>query len=156
MAEALELLVGCNHTKPEGMKLAKEICNLYKEKCDKFKEEYSLNFGVYYTPAENLCYTAMKKFQQQYGIIPKVSDHEYFTNSMHIPVWEKIDVFEKIKLESELTGYSSAGCITYVELDSSVKNNVKAMESIVNYAMNCDIPYFAINIPVDMCDDCGY
>lgn len=156
LAETLELLVGCNHSKPEGMKLAKDICNLYKERCNKFKEEYSLNFGVYYTPAENLCYTAMKKFQQQYGIIPKVSDHEYFTNSMHIPVWEEVDAFTKIKLESELTGYSSAGCITYVELDSSVKNNIVAIESMVNYAMDHDIPYFAINVPVDMCDDCGY
>ena len=156
MAECLELLVGCNQTKPEGMKLAHQICSLYKNRCNKYKEEYSLNFGVYFTPAENLCYTAMKKFQMQYGIIPKVSDHEFFTNSMHIPVWEKIDAFTKIKLESELTGYSSAGCITYVELDSSVKHNTNAIESLINYAMDHDIPYFAINVPVDLCNVCGH
>jgi ribonucleoside-triphosphate reductase len=156
LAETLEILVGCNHAKPEGMSLAKQICGLYKSKCEKYKKEYSLNFGVYYTPAENLCYTAMKKFQSIYGIIPKVSDHEFFTNSMHIPVWEEIDAFNKIKLESELTGYSSAGCITYVELDSSVKNNIGAMESLVNYAMDYDIPYFAINVPVDLCKTCGH
>ena len=156
LAETLELLIGCNHSKPEGMKLAKQICGLYKEKCEKYKKEYSLNIGVYYTPAENLCYTAMKKFQEKYGIIEKVSDHEYFTNSMHIPVWEKMDAFEKIRLESELTGYSSAGCITYVELDSSVKHNIAAVESLVNYAMDHDIPYFAINVPVDLCNTCGH
>ena len=156
LAETLELLVGCNHSKPEGMELAKRICSLYKERCTKYKEEYKLNFGVYYTPAENLCYTAMKKFQAVYGVIPKVSDHEFFTNSMHIPVWEEIDAFNKIKLESELTGYSSAGCITYVEIDSSVKHNVVALETLVTYAMDHDIPYFAINVPVDMCMECGH
>ena len=106
--------------------------------------------------AENLCYTAMKKFQNKYGIIPKVSDHEYFTNSIHIPVWEKVGVLEKIDLESQLTGYSSAGCITYVELESGIKNNLKALEQIVVYAMDKDIPYLAINVPNDTCLDCGY
>ena len=59
--------------------------------------------------AENLCYTAMKKFKEKYGVIEKVSDKEFFTNSMHVPVWEKVSVFEKIDCESQLTGYSSAG-----------------------------------------------
>ena len=156
LAETLQLLIGCNHTKPEGMKLAKRICQLYKDRCSEFKNKYKLNFGVYYTPAESLCYTAMNKFREQFGIIEKVSDRDYFTNSVHIPVWEKIDAIRKIKLESELTGYSNAGCITYVELDASVRNNVSAVESLVNFAMNHDIPYFAINVPNDMCMDCGY
>ena len=156
MAETLELLIGCNQTKPEGMELAKRICQLYKDKCLEYKSKYKLNFGVYYTPAENLCYTAMKKFQQQYGIIEKVSDHDFFTNSIHVPVWEKVDALEKIQIESQLTGYSSAGCITYVELDASVKNNPTALESIVNYAMKKDIPYLALNMPNDVCMSCGY
>ena len=156
LAETLELLIGCNHTSPEGMELAKRIEQLFKTRCAEFKEEYKLNFGVYYTPAENLCYTAMKKFQNKYGVIPKVSDHEYFTNSIHVPVWEKVGVLEKIDIESQLTGYSSAGCITYVELESGIKNNLKALEQIVIYAMNKDIPYLAINVPNDTCLDCGY
>nr|DAD82637.1 MAG TPA: anaerobic ribonucleoside triphosphate reductase [Siphoviridae sp. ctrpg19] len=155
MAETLELLVDCNQTKPDGMELAKRICQLYKDRCAEYKKKYSLNFGVYYTPAENLCYTSMKKFQAQYGIIPKVSDHEFFTNSIHVPVWEKVDALKKIKIESELTGYSSAGCITYVELDASVKNNTKALEEIVDYAMENDIPYLALNLPNDVCMNCG-
>ena len=156
MAETLELLVGCNQTKPEGMELAKRICQLYKDRCAEYKKKYSLNFGVYYTPAENLCYTSMKKFQAQYGVIPKVSDHEFFTNSIHVPVWEKVDALEKIKIESELTGYSSAGCITYVELDASVRNNTQALEKIVDYALEKDIPYLALNLPNDVCMDCGF
>ncbi len=156
MAETLELLVGCNQTKPEGMELAKRICQLYKDRCAEYKKKYSLNFGVYYTPAENLCYTSMKKFQAQYGVIPKVSDHEFFTNSIHVPVWEKVDALEKIRIESELTGYSSAGCITYVELDASVRNNTQALEKIVSYALKRDIPYLALNLPNDVCMDCGF
>ena len=156
LAETLELLVGCNHTKPEGMTLAHRIEALFKQRVAEFKNKYKLNFGVYYTPAESLCHTAMKKFKDKYGEIEKVSDREYFTNSMHVPVWEEVDIFTKIDIESELTGYSSAGCITYVELDSSAKSNLDALETIVNYAMDKDIPYFALNLRNDTCLDCGY
>jgi ribonucleoside-triphosphate reductase len=156
LAETLELLVGCNHTKPAGMELAHRIEALFKKRIAEFKNKYRLNFGVYYTPAENLCYTAMKKFKAKYGEIERVSDRDYFTNSMHVPVWEKVNAFEKIDIESELTGYSSAGCITYVELEGSIQNNLDALESIVNYAMEKDIPYFAVNVPNDTCLACGF
>ena len=172
LAETLQILIGCDHTEPKGMELTKKIEQLFKDRCAEFKKElhhkelvingettdytYYLNFGVYYTPAENLCYTAMQKFKEQYGEIPNVSDKEFFTNSIHVPVWKKMSPIQKIDIESQLTGYSSAGCITYVELDGSVKNNLQALETIVNYAMDKDIPYFAINVPNDMCNDCGY
>lgn len=156
LAETLQILIGKNHTTDEGMELAKRIEQLFKDKCTKFKEEYKLNFGVYFTPAENLCYTAMSKFKEKYGEIENVSDREYFTNSMHVPVWENMSPLEKIDIESQLTGYSSAGCITYIELDAGIKNNLQALEQIVNYAMDKDIPYFAVNVPNDQCVDCGY
>lgn len=156
LAEALQILIGADHTTPEGMELAKQIEGLFRQRCDEFKQKYHLNFGVYYSPAENLCFTAMKQFQKKYGSIPNVSDHDFFTNSMHVPVWKSIDIFEKIDIESQLTGYSNAGCITYVELPSSVQHNIPALETIVNYAMDKDIPYFAINVPNDTCLDCGF
>jgi len=156
LAETLQILIGCDQTTEKGMELAKRIESLFNKKCAEFKQEYKLNFGVYYTPAETLCYKAMKNFQKKYGKIPNVSDREFFTNSIHVPVWYKIDPFEKIDIESQLTGYSNAGCITYVELDASCKHNLKALEKIVNYAMEKDIPYFAINVPNDVCLDCGY
>lgn len=156
LAETLQILIGKDHTTKEGMELAKKIEGLFKQRCAEYKEKYKLNFGVYYTPAENLCYTAMTKFKQQYGEIPNVSDKEFFTNSIHVPVWEEMSPFDKIDIESQLTGYSSAGCITYVELDSTVKHNIDALETIVNYAMDHDIPYFAVNVPNDTCLDCGY
>ena len=156
LAETLQILIGCDHTTPEGMELAKRIEQLFKARCAEFKEQEHLNFGVYYTPAENLCYTAMQKFKAKYGEIPNVSDKEFFTNSIHVPVWRKVNPIEKIDIESQLTGYSSAGCITYVELESSVKHNIDGLEALVNYAMDKDIPYFAINVPNDLCMDCGY
>ena len=156
LAETLQILIGCDHTTDKGMGLAKRIEQLFKDRCAEFKEEYKLNFGVYFTPAENLCHTAMKKFKAKYGEIPNVSDKSFFTNSMHVPVWKEMSPFEKIDIESQLTGYSSAGCITYVELEGGIKNNLEALEQIVNYAMDKDIPYFAINVPNDMCTECGY
>ena len=156
LAETLQILIGTDHTTEEGMNLAKRIEQLFKDKCASFKQEYKLNFGVYYTPAENLCYTAMNKFKEKYGIIENISDRDYFTNSMHIPVWKQIDPFEKIELESQLTGYSSAGCITYIEVDSDTQHNTEALETFVNFAMDKDVPYFAINVPNDTCNDCGY
>lgn len=156
LAETLQILIGQDHTTPEGMELAKRIEQLFKDRCAEFKEQYKLNFGVYYTPAENLCYTAMTKFKEKYGEIPNVSDRDYFTNSIHVPVWKEMSPFDKIDIESQLTGYSSAGCITYVELDSGVKNNIDALETLVHYAMEHDIPYFAINVPNDTCLECGF
>lgn len=167
LAECLQILVGCDHTEEKGMNLAIQIETLFKEKCDSYKEKYHLNFGVYYTPAENLCYTAYEKFVAKYGLIENVTAYRdektgklvkrgYFTNSMHVPVWKKISPFQKIDIESKLTGFSSAGCITYVDLDENARHNVKSVQQIVDYAMAKDIPYFAINVPIDTCMKCGY
>ena len=166
VAEALQILIGCDHTTEEGMKYAKQIEELYKTRCAEFKKEYQLNFGVYYTPAESLCYTAFEKWKAKYGDYPGVTyyidedgnrvDKKYFTNSMHVPVYKKMSPFEKIDIESQLTGYSSAGCITYIEVKHDVIHNTEALEEMVDYAMEKDIHYFAINLPNDMCNDCGY
>lgn len=156
LAETLRILIGKDQTTEEGMQLAKRIEQLFKDRCLEFKQKYRLNFGVYFSPSENLCYTAMRKFQKKYGKIKDISDKDFFTNSMHCSVWKELSPFEKIDIESQLTGYSSAGCITYVELEGTVKNNLGVLETLVNYAMDKDIPYFAINVPNDTCLDCGY
>lgn len=182
LAETLQILIGTNHVSEEGIALAKEIEGLFNKRAAEYKNKYKLNFGVYYTPAENLCYTAMKKFKDKYGDVENVTyinlpvkdkhgnivydenkqimfnkhDKCYFTNSIHVPVWEEMTPFEKIDIEAQLVNYSNAGCITYVELPASTKNNIEALETIVDYAMDNDIPYFAINVPIDTCEDCGY
>lgn len=167
LAETLQIMFRLDHTCEEGMRYAKQIEQLYLDKTTQFKKDYHLNFGVYYTPAENLCYTAMKNFKRinpgfeqenvTYIIDKNGNKKEklYFTNSMHVPVWYDCDVFEKIDIESQLTGYSNAGCITYVELPSKCVDNIDAIEKIVDYAMDKDIPYFAINIPLNRCAKCG-
>ena len=155
MAECLQILLGCDHCDPKGMEVAKRIESLFKTKCAEYKEQYKLNFGVYYTPAESLCFTAMTKFKKKYGVIPNVSDRDYFTNSIHVPVWKEIDPIEKINIESQLTGYSSAGCITYVEIGDNAKYNLDSLKELVLYAKNKDIPYFALNLPLSRCTECG-
>jgi len=165
LAETLYILIGKDQTTPEGMELAKRIEQLYLDKCNAYKEHYKLNFGVYYTPAENLCFKSMKAFQRKYGLIENVSaimgeDGElikknFFTNSMHVPVWEDISVFDKIDAESQLVPYSSAGSITYIEIDDNTQNNLKALEQFVDYAMTHDISYFAMNFKLNECTDCG-
>ena len=166
LAETLQILVGCDHTEERGMELAKKIEQLFKDKCKEYKEHYRLNFGVYYTPAENLCNTSYQKFLKKYGLIENVTAYKdengelkprgYFTNSMHVPVWKEISPFEKIDIESQLTGYSNAGCITYVEIGDNAQNNLTALEQIVDYAMEKDIPYFALNVKFSDCEKCGY
>ena len=162
LAETLLILIGKDHTEPAGMVFAKRIENLFNKRCKEFKESYKLNFGVYYSPAESLCFTAMNLFRAKYGEVEGITTHEdgsekkYFTNSMHVPVYKKISVFDKIDIESELTGYSNAGCITYVEFGKTAKNNPRALEQAVVHAMEKDIPYFAANVDSDSCMDCGY
>lgn len=156
LAETLQILIGCDHTTEKGMELAKRIEQLFKDRCAEFKQNYKLNFGVYYTPAENLCFTAMTKFKSKYGVISNVSENKFFTNSIHVPVWHKCTMKEKIDIEAQLTGYSSAGCITYIENDGYAVDNPQALEKVVTYAMSKDIPYFAINVPNDTCTECGF
>ena len=166
LSECLRILIGEDQTTRKGMKLAKRIETLFNENCAKWKKQYKLNIGVYYTPAENLCKTSMINFKKKFGEVNGITNYidengnrqerEYFTNSIHVPVWDEMDPFTKIDIESQLTGFSNAGCITYVELPSTTQYNLEAEEEIINYAMKNDIPYFAINTPIDYCEDCGY
>lgn len=154
LAETLQILIGCDQTTKEGLDLGIRIEKLFNQRCAEFKKENKLNFGVYLTPAENLCNTAMKKFKAKYGVIKNVSDHEYFTNSTHVPVYDNIDAFTKIDIEEQLDKFSNAGCITYVELPSSASNNIDACEELVVYAMRKDLPYFSLHFPLDYCRQC--
>lgn len=167
LSETLHLLFGFDHTTEKGMEYAKIIEKLYADKCAEYKESYKLNFGVYLTPAESLVHTSFKKFRKAYpeydfeNVTYWVKEDgtkkykEYFTNSIHVPVYHECDPFTKIDIESQLTGYSSAGCITYVEIPEMSFNNVDALEKVVDYAMEHDVPYFALNTKICQCHDCG-
>ena len=166
LAETLQIMFKFDHTCEEGMRYAKQIEQLFLDKTTQYKKDYHLNFGVYYTPAESLCGTALKKFKQlnpgfEQENVTYILDENgnkkeklYFTNSIHVPVWHECNPFEKIDIESQLTGYSNAGCITYVELPSNCYYNIDAVEKIVDYMMEHDIPYGAINIKINQCHNC--
>lgn len=166
LAETLIILIGKDHTTDEGMELAKCIESLYAKRCKEYKNDFHLNFGVYYTPAESLCYTAMTKFKSRFGKVAKVTTYpegedkgknkSFFTNSVHVPVYHKISIFDKIDVEKQLTGYSSAGSMTYVEFQDVASNNEGAVEQNVVYAMENDIPYYGANTFSDTCNSCGY
>lgn len=158
VAEMCQALFGKNHIRSQeaydfSLQLIKRINVFAKEA----SERNGLNFSCYATPAENLCYTAMKKLKEQYGKIDGVTSREYLTNSFHVPVWEKVDIYDKLRLEAPFTKFCNGGTITYIECDSSLINNPKAVEDIIDYAMQeLDIPYLAFNFPIDTCNDCGY
>ena len=166
-SEALHIMFGYDHTSEEGMNKLKEIEDLYMKLTGEFKKEYKLNFGVYFTPAETLCFTSFNKFRKAfpefdlenitwfYNEKGEKEYKKYFTNSIHLPVYYECNPFEKIDKESQLTKYGNAGCITYVELPSTSFNNIDAIETIVDYAMDHDVPYFALNFPLNRCANCS-
>lgn len=167
LSECLYIMFGYDHTTQEGMSRAREIEQLFLTRTGEFKKEYHLNFGVYYTPAESLCGTAMSKFKKMFPEydLENVTyyidannnriEKSWFTNSIHVPVQYECDPFKKIDIESQLTGYSNAGCITYCEVGDLPYNNCEAIETLIDYAMDHDIPYFAINMKISQCHQCG-
>lgn len=157
-AETLTALFGKHHGES---KEAEDFLMEMETKLNKFAAECTernkLNFAAYHTPAENLCKTAMQALQSRYGKeIKGVTDHEYVTNSIHIPVWYDIDVFDKLAEEAKFSKLATGGNIVYVEFDSTAVHNLKAVEQVINFAMDHDIPYFAFNFPLDECTVCGY
>lgn len=157
VAEMCQALFGANHAHSKeaydfAIKVVARIAEFAKEASDR----NDLNFSCYATPAESLCRTALMKLRSQYGVIENVTSHEWLTNSHHVPVWEKISIYDKLRLEAPFCQYPGGGCITYIECESTFMKNAKAVESIIDYAMQLDIPYLAINFPIDSCLDCGY
>ena len=106
--------------------------------------------------AESLCKTYAKALKTEFGEIPNITDREYITNSHHVPVWQTVSIYKKLQIEAPFCKFPTGGCITYVELDASVMQNPKAIESIIDYAMSLNVPYLALNFPIDTCLKCGF
>ncbi len=157
VAEMCQALFGKDHSEDDevwkfALSVVKHIYDFTKEA----SERNDLNLSCYATPAENLCRTYATALQKEFGNIPKVTDREYITNSHHVPVWQKVSIYRKLELEAPFCKYPTGGCITYIELESAVMQNEKAIEDIIDYAMSLDIPYLAFNFPIDTCLKCGY
>ena len=158
IAEMCQALFGKNHAQDEEVHaFALSVVKRINEYALEASERNNLNFSCYATPAEGLCRTALMALRKQYGVIENVTSHEFLTNSHHVPVWEKVSIYDKLRIEAPFCKYPTGGCITYVELESTFVKNTKAVEDIIDYAFNeLDIPYLAFNFPIDSCLDCGY
>jgi ribonucleoside-triphosphate reductase len=157
LAEMCEALFGTNfvHDKKVYDFALKVVTHIY-DYAKQCSEKYNLNFSNYFTPAEGLCEKAEKYLKDEYGVIPNVTDKKYLTNSTHVPVWEEMAFEKKLELEAPFTKYGLGGCITYGELNSDLSKNPKGVEDIINRAMELDIPYLALNFPIDTCQECGF
>lgn len=158
IAEMCQALFGKNHVHDNKVHaFALSVVKRINEFAAEASERNNLNFSCYATPAEGLCRTALASLREQYGVIKNVTSHEYLTNSHHVPVWEKVSIYEKLEIEAPFCKYPTGGCITYVELEGTFVENTKAVEDIIDYAFKeLDIPYLAFNFPIDSCLDCGY
>lgn len=157
IAEMCNALFGKDHSEDnEVHKFALKVVKYINEFCKEASDRNNLNFSCYATPAENLCKTFADILKKEFGIIPNVTDRDYITNSHHVPVWQKISIYKKLQIEAPFCKYPTGGCITYIELESSIMKNQKAVEDIIDYAMSLDIPYLAFNFPIDSCLKCGY
>lgn len=157
IAEMCQALFGKDHSEDErAFGFALSVVRHINQWAKEASERRDLNVTCYATPAESLCRTFAQALQKEFGSIPKVSDREYITNSHHVPVWQKVSINKKLETEAPFCKYATAGCITYIELESAVMQNQKAVSSIIDYAMSLDIPYLAFNFPIDTCLKCGY
>lgn len=157
LAECLKMLTGKHHGEDDhaqelGLDIVKEI----RDWCDDASKEYGLNFTCLATPAEALSGRFVAIDKEKYGIIPGVTDRDYYTNSFHIPVYFPITAARKIELEAPYHALTNAGHISYVEMDGDASANLEAFERIIRYMKECGIGYGSINHPVDRDPVCGY
>ncbi|MDR2941548.1 MAG: anaerobic ribonucleoside-triphosphate reductase [Treponema sp.] len=156
LAECLVALTGKHHGESsEAQALGVAIVSHMRRRCDEAAKKYKLNFSLLATPAEQLSGKFTKLDIEIYGIIPGVTDKEWYTNSFHVPVEYKITALNKIKIEGAYHNYCNAGHISYVELQSAPEHNLEAFESLVRAMAEADMGYAAVNFPVDICVDCG-
>ena len=157
LAETLVALIGEHHGQSErAQNLGLEIISHMRARCDAESQKRKLNFTLLATPAEGLAGRFVKIDRQKFGVIPGVTDREYYTNSFHIPVYFPISAFDKIRLEAPYHALTNAGHISYVELDGDPLDNLEAFEKIIRYMHKCGIGYGSLNHPIDRDPICGF
>ncbi|MCL2497200.1 MAG: anaerobic ribonucleoside-triphosphate reductase, partial [Symbiobacteriaceae bacterium] len=157
LAEALTVLVGKHHGEsPDAQSFGLRVITLMRSLLDEASSQYHLNFSLLATPAEGLTGKLVAKDKAIYGIIPGVTDKEWYTNSYHVPVEYGISILEKISVEGPYHSQCNAGHISYIELDASPKDNLSALEKIIQAMRQADMGYMSINFPVDRCRHCQY
>ncbi len=152
--EVTKLVRGVSHTEPRGLEFAMNVMKRMRAKCEQWKAETGLGFGLYGTPAESLCYRFARIDKERFGTIEDVTDKGYYTNSYHVDVRENIDAFAKFNFESQFQTISSGGAISYVEIPN-MRHNLEALEDVVKFIYD-NIQYAEFNTKSDYCHECGF
>ena len=157
LAETLKSLIGEHHGESErAQNLGLEIIGHMRARCDKEARERGLNFTLIATPAEGLSGRFVKLDRERFGALAGITDREYYTNSFHIPVYYKINAFDKIRLEAPYHALTNAGHISYIEMDGDPLDNLEAFEKIIRFMQKSGVGFGSVNHPVDRDPICGY
>ena len=153
--ECVKYMTGNSHTDGgDGEKFAIEVMQHMDDKCDEWKKEENIDYSLYGTPIESTTYKFAKCLKNRFGVIKGITDRNYITNSYHVPVFEEIDAFSKLKLESKFQRLSPGGAISYVETPN-LQNNIEVVEQLIEYIYN-NIMYAELNTKSDYCQKCGF
>ena len=157
LAECLVALTGKHHGEsPESQRLGLEIIGHMRSYCDRISRERGMNYTLIATPAEGLSGRFVRIDRERYGVIPGVTDRDYYTNGFHVPVYYDISAFDKIAIEAPYHALTNGGHISYIELDGDPTDNLEAFESVIRYMKECGMGYGSVNHPVDRDPVCGY
>lgn len=157
LAECLVALTGKHHGESEeSQELGLKIIRHIRKRMDEESKKTGLSWSCFATPAESTAGTFLRKDRKIFGVIPGVTDRDYYTNSFHVPVYYKTSITHKIDVESPYHEICNAGSISYIELDGDPNKNLDAYEAIVRYAAKKNLQYFSINTQNDQCPVCGY
>ena len=153
--ECVKYMTGHSHTDHgEGEEFALEVMQKLNDKCQEWKEKEDIDYSVYGSPIESTTYKFAKCLKQRFGTVEGITDRDYVTNSYHVPVFEEIDAFSKLKLESEFQKLSPGGAISYVETPN-LQNNIEVVLQIIKFIYN-NIMYAELNTKSDYCQKCGF
>ena len=153
--ECVKYMTGHSHTdNGAGKEFGLQVMQKLNDKCKEWKEEEKIDYSVYGTPIESTTYKFAKCLRQRFGTIKGITDRDYITNSYHVPVFEEIDAFEKLKLESEFQQLSPGGAISYIETPN-LQDNIEAVIEVIKFIYD-NIMYAELNTKSDYCQECGF
>ena len=152
--ECVKYMTGKSHTDPEATPFALKVMEHMNKRCDEWKAETGIGFGIYGTPIESTTYKFAKCLQNRFGKIEGVTDKSYITNSYHVHVTEEIDAFSKLQFEAKFQSLSTGGAVSYVEVPN-MQNNIPAVLNVIRFIYD-NIMYAELNTKSDFCQDCGF
>lgn len=152
--ECVKVMTGKSHTEEEGKKFGLAVMQKMNDKCKEWKEAENIDYSVYGTPIESTTYKFAKCLRERFGVIEGITDRDYITNSYHVPVFEEIDAFTKLKIESEFQRLSPGGAVSYVETPN-LQNNLEVVKQLILFIYE-NIMYAELNTKSDYCQKCGF